>query len=52
MTQLMTQLMTHIHKPGRTGHDAFDEVGKPWNEPLNINLSNHDLNPIEDFEEA
>ena len=29
----------------RIGNDAFDE-------PLNINLSNHDLNPIEDFKEA
>ena len=24
-------------------NDAFDVVGKLWNEPLNINLSNHDL---------
>ena len=39
-------------KQGRIGHDAFDSVSKLWNEPLNVDLSNHDLNPIEDFEEA
>ena len=31
---------------------AFDAVSKLWNEPLNIDLSNHDLDPTEDFEEA
>ena len=39
-------------KQGRIGHDAFDAVSKLWNEPLNIILSNHDLDPTEDFEEA
>ena len=28
-------------KQGRIGHDAFDAVSKLWNDPLNINLSNH-----------
>ena len=39
-------------KEGRIGYDAFDAVSKLWNEPLNIDLLNHDLDPTEDFEEA
>ena len=36
----------------RIGHEVFDEVSKLWNEPININLSNHDSNSIEKFEVA